>query len=851
MMKFHLLNHIKSPKRVLRDLASTALFAIALLAGTADSSFAQTSSPQPATSSGRAPVDLRVDECDPSMNLLNAILSGISGQTYTDNAAGGGENDFRNAASLCRAQDFVWKAQTPTGPIAKMFDHLVALALIFGGAMLIYFTVIGTVKSAEDGEVLGRQWSPFWVTARTSIGFTMLAPTGSGFALVQVGLMILVAWGVGGANWLWRGTVSSYYSNPAEMVALREINQASITNIMRSTLKGETCIRVLNRQSGGASTYARSVTPAKYDPSKGDGSMLIQWGQVIDGENTGSCGSIYIEGRDSYYNPVNLFRTSILQAQMIVQRSTGEGVVAAANSMAPLADKIVNFYMGGSQSAGQEVFGAQASSAGASSGASAPTAAQIDQLRGEIYTATRAAATTMSKTIMSRAREITGSSGENLSSLTEGMMKGTVEDAKKLGWVGAASMYYQITRVNSKINEITSKLPTIKQPEVATETTQYAFPVHISTAIDSAFTSESIGKNEYVSASNKDEIGDSGKDGLLSGLSTSARRAAYEFIGVDNENPRHAIVQLKSVGDTLIGSVELLIVGSKVASMVEYVPGGKTLVSGVSAAGSMTSGPLKGFAKFFDNEAGSLAVALGTALVMALYVGAIMLAYWIPMVPFVIYLGGIFGWVVSVLEMLGASILWMIAHLHPEGEGMAGKWGANGWMIIIEAIARPTLMVVGLVLANAVTDPFLRFANVLFYISMDYTTSESLAVITPFVAFACINVALMVILVHRTYSLIHMIPNAIFKWIGAHANSYDDGHFSEAMKAPVNAALQKVGQAGAAAAPGLMTLQAIGAKEGASVDKAAGGSKRSSSKSGKERDSYNDMSSTPRDNSSN
>lgn len=801
----------------LRDLATQALVALSLLGCLAAPAAAQQASPPP-DSTGRAPVDLRVDECDPSMNLLNAILSGLSGQTYTDNASKGGENDFRNSASLCRAQDYVWKADSPTGPIAKMFDHLAALALIFGGAMLIYFSVVGVIKSAQDGEVLGRQWSPFWVTARTAVGFTMLAPTGSGFAVVQICLMVLVAWGVGGANWLWRGTASSYFNNPAEMVALREINQASITNVMRTALKGETCIRALNRQTESASTYARTVTPGNYDPSKGDGSMLIQWGQVVDGENTGSCGSIFIEGRDSYYNPVNLFRQSILQAQVIVQRSTGEGVISAADTMGPLADKIVAFYMGSPQSSGTEVFGAAPGAA--------PTQAQLDQLRADIYSTTSSAAAAMAKTIVSRAREITGSKGESLSKLTEAMMQGTVEDAKRLGWVGAASMYYQITRVNSKMNEITSKLPAMTQPQLASDTTQYAFPAHINSAIDSAFSVSAIGKDQYITASNKDEIGDDGKNGPLSGLQARANRAAYEFIGVDNENPSHAIVQLKAVGDTLVGSVEALIAAKVIA---ENVPVGGKVAGAVMDTASSISGPLKGFTKLLNEGAGPVAMALGVTLVMSLYAGAVMLAYWIPMVPFVIYLGGIFGWVVSVLEMLGASILWMIAHLHPEGEGMAGKWGANGWMIIIEAIARPALMVVGLVMASAVVDPFLRFSNVLFYISMDYTTSESLAVITPFVAFACINVALMVILVHRCYSLIHMIPNAIFKWIGAHANSYDDGHFSESIKAPMNTALQKVGAAGAQAAPGIMSAEAIkGARK--EVGKAAPNSSARASK---------------------
>lgn len=763
------------------------------------------------------PVDLRVGECDPSMNLLNAILSGLSGQTMGSTLMNSAKGDFRTAATVCRAGDYVWNADTPTGPVAKLFDNLGALAMIFGGVMLIYFSLMGTIKSAEDGEVLGKSWSPFWVTARTTVGFTLLTPTSSGFALVQICLLILVGWGVGGANWLWRSTVESTFSNPAEMVAMREVNQAAMTNLMRASLKGETCVKVMNRQVNGTSTYGRSVTPKDYDPSKSQGDMLIQWGQIIDGENTGTCGSIRIEGRDSYYNPTNLFSGPTLQAQQIVQRATGQGILAAANTMGPLAEKISTHFLGASgQKSGEETFSSQAATAVSS----AVQAAKLVELRREVFLAATNGAKTMGKEISTQASQITGGErvgsgdGKTLSKLTEAMMQGTVDDAKRLGWVGAATMYYQVTKVNSTINSITSKIPEINPPTLATDTTQYAFPVQINALIDSAFSKESMGTSDYVYASNRNDIGDSGQNGLVSGVRNRATRAAYEFIGVDNENPRHAIVQLKAVGDTLIEGVEAILVAKQVidsgAGKVFGGLGTKAVDTATSAAAAATSfGPLAKMSNLLSGDSGKGMFMLGLALVFALYVGAIALAFWLPMAPFVIFLGGIFGWLVSVLEMLAASFLWMIAHLHPEGEGMAGKYGANGWMIIIEAVARPALMIVGLVLANAVVDPFLRFTSVLFFFSMDYATSESLSVITSFVVFASMNIALMVIMVHRCYALIHMIPNAVFKWIGAHANSYDDGGFSDAIKGPMTQALQKVGSAAAEATPGLMTFNAV------------------------------------------
>jgi conjugal transfer/type IV secretion protein DotA/TraY len=85
---------------------------------------------------------------------------------------------------------------------------------------------------------------------------------------------------------------------------------------------------------------------------------------------------------------------------------------------------------------------------------------------------------------------------------------------------------------------------------------------------------------------------------------------------------------------------------------------------------------------------------------------AMTLAFWIPMSPFILWIGGFLGWVIAVLEMVAAAPLWAAAHLHPDGEGMASKYGANGWMIILEVFAKPVLMVVGFFVASRVLDPF-------------------------------------------------------------------------------------------------------------------------------------------------
>ena len=83
-------------------------------------------------------------------------------------------------------------------------------------------------------------------------------------------------------------------------------------------------------------------------------------------------------------------------------------------------------------------------------------------------------------------------------------------------------------------------------------------------------------------------------------------------------------------------------------------------------------------------------------LVGALFAAGILLAFYIPAVPFVIWLSGVIGWLLLVVESLVAAPLWIVGHALPEGEGFAGEHGRRGYMLFLGILVRPFLMLMGL-----------------------------------------------------------------------------------------------------------------------------------------------------------
>ena len=91
------------------------------------------------------------------------------------------------------------------------------------------------------------------------------------------------------------------------------------------------------------------------------------------------------------------------------------------------------------------------------------------------------------------------------------------------------------------------------------------------------------------------------------------------------------------------------------------------------------------------------------ALLTSILFPGIIIAYVLPMIPWVMWMAGVCGWIILVCEAMIAVPLWMLAHMTVGGDGLHGR-AIEGWSLLFNVMFRPTLMVIGLFLGYFVFD---------------------------------------------------------------------------------------------------------------------------------------------------
>lgn len=87
--------------------------------------------------------------------------------------------------------------------LGKMFNVFNMSILMLGSIIAVYTTIMAVLNSGQDGEFMGKKWSSLFVPLRVLLGVLLIAPTTTGYSLIQVGVMWIVLQGIGAANYIW------------------------------------------------------------------------------------------------------------------------------------------------------------------------------------------------------------------------------------------------------------------------------------------------------------------------------------------------------------------------------------------------------------------------------------------------------------------------------------------------------------------------------------------------------------------------------------------------------------------------------------------------------------------------
>ena len=245
-------------------------------------------------------------------------------------------------------------------------------------------------------------------------------------------------------------------------------------------------------------------------------------------------------------------------------------------------------------------------------------------------------------------------------------------------------------------------------------------------------------------------------DDIVSGL--------FEFVEIDatmigsGENP---VIELSRFGHGLIAAA-LSAMGLLIGAAT-----GSNLLEGVPFVGSA----LDVF------EAGwSVADAFVTLVLGVMLISGIVLAYLLPVLPFIRFLFGILTWLISVTEAILAITVFAAAHITREdSNSLIVQATRQGWLLLPGLVLRPVLMVFGLVFGYFVFLAGMEVLNALWAPQLQMAQGSGRLDPVGFLVMLALYTIVAWVLMNSAFKLIDLLPRKVLRWIGGSGDDPDDG----------------------------------------------------------------------------
>lgn len=196
--------------------------------------------------------------------------------------------------------------------------------------------------------------------------------------------------------------------------------------------------------------------------------------------------------------------------------------------------------------------------------------------------------------------------------------------------------------------------------------------------------------------------------------------------------------------------------------------------------------------------------------ISALMVVGFTCAYLIPMIPFIIWLGCIGGWLIQCVIALLAAPLWAVMHLHPNGDDLTGR-GGNGYTMLLGLLLRPALLIFGFIASIAMSAVLGEFINKIYFQVFAFSGQNvnGWMAFISLIAGTVIYAVIMFAFVNKTHAIMHIIPDELLKWIGGGGDAL--GSYAKEMTSGTE---RGVGSAAASAGVGGFIGAGLGKKAG-------------------------------------
>ena len=679
-----------------------------------------------------------------------------------------------------------------TSLIGAMFLVFNSCIFVVGMLWAGYGLIGGIAETAQTGEVLGKRLSAVWLPIRMVTGIAGIVPVFGGFSLAQVLIVTMTALGIGIANAMLMGataSLSSFAGLTSTETLVKDVGTNNFKSAAEDLFYMHVCAKAYAENT--ANHTANGVSAATINESLNNAPGNAK-GVVVGyttPNNSYVCGKASVLKTGEPGRVDGTFLTGI-----------GGFRVGSVNYSA-YATAVSDSY---TSNFGE--FSAKVKTIADAWYAERKAARDTANIKTPLYPIDKLSIeSTNYFNKINTAKN--GSTGVNATGL-ETIFKDTIE---KNGWIGVGAWYSTFAEANAAMADAMNsvkysfeypKLESLTGPEWE----------------DLAAIKKSMNATEATSGNGADSGTDGSMDSIAKWIGEtylnykpdiatptgnyslgqwfikkSIDGAAIGSGGADLVNP---IIMFKNLGDYSIVIGEALSVGAGVLGVFQEDREDKTSdADALKEAKKLAnrSLPTKLLMASFQ-KLGTLLMFLAPYMIVT---GA-MMALYIPLIPFITWMGAVTQYAVVVCQGLVGAPIAALSHLEAEGEGL-GRRTEAGYMFVLNVTFRPALMLFGFFLASALMISLGTLQAKMFITAMASAQGNSVTGIVSFVGFLTIFMIINITLIQGLFNMIFLLPDQVLGLIGSGGAMTDIGKESEGKIHGVFVSAGRIGTGGVSA----------------------------------------------------
>ena len=638
-----------------------------------------------------------------------------------------------------------------------MFSEFNKALLVLAVIIIMYTLIMSIVHTAHEGEFLGKKFDSLWVPIRSVTGVALLAPMPTiGYSVIQVFFMWIVIQGIRAADVLWDRVLDYIMKTGTVVTAPSPSLNADGIGTAKSVLAKAVCLQRDAENYGLKS----GVSPNFYERADASGNVLKQGYNFdffppnnVPGSSGGTsatnemynCGQLEWEAPDA---------PNLSDLQKEKDQALSEGMVEAVDAL----NKVASTYV-------------------------------FDNKNLPIYDSQTNPVLNAAIVIKNKLFNVQATS-ENVSDINTELIA-----AKDYGWIYAGAYYHVIASYTDSRNDLlTISVQSPTDLGVSQDPTLDPADQNFVNDLASIASSPDISMPNNLGAWGASSASGSWMfkvmrivyipfNYIVSIFTSLITGQASEF--TTSPNDPHSLPLMKFfAGEGEYVTVDPLIrlqqLGENILSAVTgfYILGiiyllGFVFYTGWCSALTPVATLMQGAYRYIVNP---IIWLLGL-----LFMSGLSLAVYLPLVPYIIFTFTAIGWMIAVIETMIAAPLVALGVTNPDPGSHSQVFGRAepAIQLITNVFLRPSMMIFGLIGGMLLTFVAVDLLNNSYFFFIGTVAEQKGMDPLRFIMFLVMYIVLMVAIVNRTFSLIHLIPDRVLSWIGWQGQF---GAYSEGME---------------------------------------------------------------------